>query len=72
MSAYKMIELTLQMDLRNGVSQQCHSYATGGKLDASMAHALQLLLAEGRIREVEYDKDMFISPCFKGEARAKV
>ena len=64
MSAYKMIELTLQMDLRNGVSQQCHSYATGGKLDASMAHALQLLLAEGRIREVEYDKDMFISPCF--------
>ena len=64
MSAYKMLELHLTMDLRNGVSQIMHNYGSGGKLDASMAHAIAQLLKEGRIEEVEYDPSYFISPCF--------
>ena len=54
MSAYKMLELHLTMDLRNGVSQIMHNYGSGGKLDASMAHAIGQLLKQGRIEKVEY------------------
>ena len=64
MSAYKMLELHLTMDLRNGSSQIMHNYGSGGKLDASMAHAIAQLLREGRIEKVEYSPDYFISSCF--------
>ena len=64
MSAYKMLELHLTMHLRNGTSQIMHNYGSGGKLDASMEHAIKQLLAEGRIEEVDYHPDFFISPCF--------
>ena len=62
MSAYKMLELHLTMDLRNGNSQIMHNYGSGGKLDASMAYAIAQLLEEGRIEKVDYSPDYFISP----------
>ena len=52
MSAYKMLELNLAVDLRNGPSQILHNYGSGGKLDKSMAHAIMQLLAEGRIEKM--------------------
>ena len=64
MSAYKMLELNLTVDLRNSPSQILHNYGSGGKLDASMAHAIKQLLAEGRIEVCEYNENDFISPCF--------
>ena len=64
MSAYKMLELHLTMDLRNGTSQIMHNYGSGGKLDASMEYAIGQLLKEGRIEDLEYHPDCFISPWF--------
>ena len=64
MANYKMLELHLKMDLQDGPSQLMHNYGTGGRLDASMSYALQLLVEEGRIEEVDWHKDFFVSPCF--------
>ena len=64
MPAYKMIELNLTVDLRNGPSQILHNYGSGGRLDESMAYAILQLIAEGSIEECGYSDDDFISPCF--------
>ena len=63
MSAWKMLELHLTVDMKNDPSQIMHNFGSGAKLDASMEHALQLLIKEGRIEEVDYHEDCFISPC---------
>ena len=60
----EMLELHLKVDLQDGPSQLMHNHGTGGRLDASMSYALQLLVEEGRIEEVDWHKDFFISPCF--------
>ena len=64
MSAYKMIELNLTVDLSNGPSQVLHNYGSGGRLDESMAYAILKLIEEGRIEECAYSADDWISPCF--------
>ena len=44
MASYAKLKLTIEVDIFNGLPHQMINYGQGRKLDASMLHALQLLV----------------------------
>ena len=64
LSDYKPLELRLKMDLSNGIPQNRTNYGQGGKLDASMQHALDGMVIQRILAEVKPAKDQMVSPCF--------
>ena len=64
LSGYKLLQLRLKMDESNGLPQVKANYGQGGKLDASMTHALQLMVTADILEEVENSPDQMVSPCF--------
>ena len=64
LSGYKLLQLRLKMDESNGLPQVKANYGQGGKLDASMTHALQLMVTADILEEVQNSPDQMVSPCF--------
>ena len=64
MASYTKLKLKIEVDMSNGLPQQMINYGQGGKLDASMLYALQLLVKAGHLEQVAWSKDFMISPCF--------
>ena len=64
MASYAKLKLKIEVDTSNGLPQQMINYGQGGKLDASMLYALELLVKAGHLEQVEWSNDFMISPCF--------
>ena len=57
LSGYKLLQLRLKMDESNGLPQVKANYGQGGKFDASMTHALRLMVTADILEEVQNSPD---------------